>query len=153
VPWRSAFASARLLGGAPVFVLGASGHIAGAINPPGRNKRNYWVGEKDAKLDPDASLDPDAWLARAESRPGSWWRHWSAWLEPHGGARREAPAHSGNSRYPSIGPAPGTYVREPSGPVLPAAPGAPATPFPGPPAMTSGAPMRVAAAAIRAPIG
>ena len=44
VPWRTAYASNELLAGETTFVLGASGHIAGVINPPAKNKRNYWIG-------------------------------------------------------------------------------------------------------------
>ena len=44
VPWKTAYESTQLVGGDVVFVLGASGHIAGVINPPAKNKRNYWIG-------------------------------------------------------------------------------------------------------------
>jgi len=33
VPWKTAYLSSRLLGGPVKFMLGASGHIAGVINP------------------------------------------------------------------------------------------------------------------------
>jgi polyhydroxyalkanoate synthase len=107
VPWRTAYASARLLRGPVEFVLGASGHIAGVINPAARNRRNYWRGGKLKK-------DPDRWLDEAESRPGSWWSHWTAWLAKHSGSRVQARASLGNAQYPEIEPAPGRYVKEPA---------------------------------------
>ena len=107
VPWRTAYASARLLRGPTEFVLGASGHIAGVINPASRNRRSYWV---DGKL----RKDPDRWLAAAESRNGSWWPHWSAWLGGHAGQRISARASLGNAKYREIEPAPGRYVKEPA---------------------------------------
>ena len=105
VPWKTAYASARLLRGKLEFVLAASGHIAGVINPASRNRRNYWLG-------PKLSKDPERWLKAAQSHAGSWWTHWSAWLENHGGERVRAPAAAGNAQYPEIEPAPGRYVRE-----------------------------------------
>jgi len=107
VPWRTAYASARLLRGDVEFVLGASGHIAGVINPASRNRRNYWRGGKLKK-------DPDRWLEQAQSHPGSWWPHWTGWLAAHAGARIRARASLGNPRYPEIEPAPGRYVKEPA---------------------------------------
>ena len=104
VPWRSAFATTRLLGGDCTFVLGASGHIAGVINPPHPPRRNYWTND----LITDAA---DDWLARAESVHGSWWPHWHDWLAGHGGARHAAPQRAGNNAYPPLAPAPGDYVR------------------------------------------
>jgi len=103
VPWRSAFASTRLLGGEVRFVLGASGHIAGVINPPAKRKRNFWT----AELAPDA----ESWLASATSVDGSWWPAWSEWLAPHSKALVAAPHHAGNAEYPVIEPAPGRYVK------------------------------------------
>jgi len=105
VPWRTAFASTRLLGGKIECVLSASGHIAGVINPASKNRRNFW-------LNPGPGLDPDRWLATATSQPGSWWKHWGDWLEAFGGRRIAAPARLGNAEYREIEAAPGRYVKE-----------------------------------------
>jgi polyhydroxyalkanoate synthase len=105
VPWKSAYETLRLLGGKSTFVLGASGHIAGVVNPPASGKRNYWT--NDARL-----ADPDAWLAGAASHAGSWWPHWYRWLGRHEGGKRAAPKRTGNGDYPALAAAPGTYVRE-----------------------------------------
>jgi polyhydroxyalkanoate synthase len=104
VPWQTAYASNDLLGGETTFVLGASGHIAGVINPPKKNKRNYWTGGK-------RKGDADAWLDSATSVPGSWWPDWNGWLARHGGKRVAARAKLGNKRYPVVEPAPGRYVK------------------------------------------
>jgi polyhydroxyalkanoate synthase len=105
VPWRSAYRTTALLGGEPTFVLGASGHIAGVINPPAKGRRNYWTNELLTEL-------PDDWLARASSHAGSWWPHWGEWLRGHGGALQRAPAACGNAAHRPLGPAPGRYVLE-----------------------------------------
>ena len=104
VPWRTAYATTPLIGGEVTFVLGASGHIAGVINPPAKKKRNYWAA---GVLDADA----DHWLATAQRVPGSWWPHWSAWLEKQAGAKVAARRKLGNRRYRRIEPAPGRYVK------------------------------------------
>jgi polyhydroxyalkanoate synthase len=105
VPWRSAYRSIGLLGGDLTFVLGASGHIAGVVNPPAKRRRNFWI--NDLLTD-----DADDWLDRAEEHPGSWWPHWSAWLSEYGGARRPAPATAGSHAHRVLAPAPGSYVSE-----------------------------------------
>ncbi|CAJ0740728.1 Poly(3-hydroxyalkanoate) polymerase subunit PhaC [Ralstonia mannitolilytica] len=105
VPWKSAYASVPLLKGKRRFVLGASGHIAGVINPPAANKRSHWI---NAKL-PDSA---DAWFEGATEHPGSWWPDWSAWLASHAGAQKAAPKRYGNADYPEIEPAPGRYVKQ-----------------------------------------
>ncbi len=111
VPWKAAYASARLLPGdkpgGVKFVLGASGHIAGTINPPSKNKRSYWTG-KPGPL----PADSEAWLHSATEHPGSWWTDWSKWLAPLGGALKPAPQSYGNAKYKVIEPAPGRYVKE-----------------------------------------
>jgi polyhydroxyalkanoate synthase len=103
VPWRSAYRSVDLLGGDCTFVLGGSGHIAGVINPPGRNRREYWI-------DGLQGDDPDAWLASATEVKGSWWPHWRNWLAKFSGAKRAAPKATGSEAYPALDPAPGRYV-------------------------------------------
>ncbi len=105
VPWRTAYASMRLLGGETTFVLGASGHIAGVINPASKNKRNHWLAG-------DAGTDPDRWLETARSVPGSWWPGWSEWLRQRAGIEVRAPQAMGSREYQSVEPAPGRYVKE-----------------------------------------
>jgi polyhydroxyalkanoate synthase len=105
VPWKTAFASARLLAGKIETVLAASGHIAGVINPATKNRRHYW-------LNPEPEEDPERWLAGAATHPGSWWPHWSAWLARFGGQRVAARSTPGGGDYREIEPAPGRYVRE-----------------------------------------
>jgi polyhydroxyalkanoate synthase len=104
VPIAGAYASTRHLPGKKRFVMGASGHIAGVINPPARNKRSYWTNEKLPRTH-------EEWLAGAKEHPGSWWPDWAAWLKPHGGKQVAAPKRYGNARYQPIEPAPGRYVR------------------------------------------
>jgi polyhydroxyalkanoate synthase len=105
VPWRSAYRSLGLLGGEKTFVLGASGHVAGVINPPSKQRRSYWAGAPYPQ-------DPEAWLPAAAEQPGSWWPQWAAWLGQHGGGVRKAPKAAGDARHPVIEPAPGRYVQQ-----------------------------------------
>lgn len=105
VPWRTCFVSTQLLKANTVFTLGASGHIAGVINPPAKNKRNYWI---DGVLGGTA----DDWYASAQEVPGSWWPHWRDWLRTHAGPMVPAPSETGNERYRPTEPAPGRYVMQ-----------------------------------------
>jgi len=105
VPWRSAYRTIDLIGGDANFVLGASGHIAGVVNPPPGMKRDYWTNEL-------LTEDPDEWFARARAHRGSWWPHWTAWLGERAGARRPAPSREGSPRHRPLEAAPGSYVRE-----------------------------------------
>jgi polyhydroxyalkanoate synthase len=105
VPWKGAYRSTQLVDGDTLFVLGASGHIAGVINPASKNKRRYWT---------DGTLgdDPDAWLQSAKSHPGSWWTHWANRLRSHAGEQTVASKKQRNAKYKPIEPAPGRYVAE-----------------------------------------
>jgi polyhydroxyalkanoate synthase len=105
VPWKSAYLARNLLGGETTFVLGASGHIAGAINPASRNRRSYWSS-------PSAVADPDEWLETATEHRGTWWLHWIEWLKIRSGKQVSARHKAGNARFPLIEPAPGRYVRQ-----------------------------------------
>jgi polyhydroxyalkanoate synthase len=104
VPWQAAFESTRIMKGKQRFVLGASGHIAGVINPPAAKKRNHWV---NGKLGGTAQQ----WFDSAEEVPGSWWSDWSAWLKPYAGKLVPAPKTYGNQSRKAIEPAPGRYVK------------------------------------------
>ncbi len=108
VPWGTAYLSTGLLNkgkrGNTTFVLGASGHIAGVINPPAKKKRSYWTNDK-------LPSSADDWLAGATEHPGSWWTAWSAFLAENAGPMRKAPSKYGNTRYKPIEPAPGRYVQ------------------------------------------
>ena len=107
-PWKSTYSLTGRVAGPVRFVLSASGHIAGVINPPAKRKYNYWVG---AENPPDA----DAWLAAASSHPGSWWPDWGKWLGRHAGRRTLPARQPGDGPMRVIEPAPGSYVRMRSG--------------------------------------
>ncbi|MGH8668884.1 MAG: PHA/PHB synthase family protein [Burkholderiales bacterium] len=106
VPWRSAYRTLGLLGGDDkTFVLGASGHVAGVVNPPAKKRRSHWTGSP-------FPADPEAWLSKAEENRGSWWPLWSGWLARHGGGKREAPSAPGDVQYRPVEAAPGRYVKQ-----------------------------------------
>jgi polyhydroxyalkanoate synthase len=107
VPIGGAYASTQLLPGPKRFVMGASGHIAGVINPPAKGKRSHWTG-------PAGRFPPtvDEWIASATEHPGSWWPDWSGWLAAHAGKAVAAPKAYGRGKaYRAIEPAPGRYVK------------------------------------------
>ncbi|OBV38243.1 class I poly(R)-hydroxyalkanoic acid synthase [Janthinobacterium psychrotolerans] len=116
VPWGAAYASTALLNPkqpkANRFILGASGHIAGVINPASKKKRSYWSNDQPVSARARAKvLSAEQWMEGATEHPGSWWPEWAAFLAQHGGADVKAPAKPGNRRYPSIEAAPGRYVK------------------------------------------
>ncbi|RZI81994.1 MAG: class I poly(R)-hydroxyalkanoic acid synthase [Rubrivivax sp.] len=106
VPWDSAYASTQLVQGPVTFVLGASGHIAGVINPPEKKKRSHWTSVQPGKLPATAQ----EWMSTAQENPGSWWPVWAKWLASHAGAKVAAPKQPGSKKHPAIEPAPGRYV-------------------------------------------
>ena len=106
VPIGGAYASTQILPGRKRFVMGASGHIAGVINPPEKKKRSHWI-RADGKLPKDF----DAWLSGAQEHAGSWWTDWTAWLKPLAGKQILAPKGYGNRKYKTIEAAPGRYVK------------------------------------------
>nr|WP_228124575.1 class I poly(R)-hydroxyalkanoic acid synthase [Glaciimonas soli] len=110
VPWTSAYASTQLLNPKHPernrFVLGASGHIAGVINPPAKKKRNYWTNQQ-AK----PGISADTWFTDAIEHPGSWWTEWAEFLSQHGGKQITAPKKLGSTSFKPIEPAPGRYVK------------------------------------------
>ena len=102
-PWKSTYCGTQLLGGKNRFVLAASGHIAGVVNPPEGSKYNHWINEA---LPPD----PDGWLTGATELAGSWWPDWQRWILAHGKA--QVPARTpGDGKLPALEDAPGSYVK------------------------------------------
>jgi len=106
VPWEGAYRNTQVLGGKTRFVLGASGHIAGVINPPAKGKRSHWIGSTAA-----LPASAQAWFDKTKEHPGSWWPDWVQWLNGHAGKQIAAPKAPGNRRYKVIEPAPGRYVK------------------------------------------
>jgi len=104
VPWKAAYLTKDLIGGDARFVLAASGHVAGVINPPARNKRSHWLND-------ELVSDPQRWLEAAQEKPGSWWPDWDAWMKHHSSGTIPAPTELGNAQYHPIEPAPGRYVK------------------------------------------
>ena len=101
-PWRSTYAATQIYSGPVKFVLSASGHIAGVVNPPG-GKYGHWQNDSN----PPTS---DAWLASATQYPDSWWPAWEQWVAQHSGG--EVPARQpGDGKLTPIEDAPGSYVK------------------------------------------
>ncbi len=101
-PWRSTYAATQLYAGPVKFVLSASGHIAGVVNPPGSK-----YGHFDNAENPPT---PEAWLAGATEHEGSWWPRWREWVAQYAGA--EVPARRpGDGKLRPIEDAPGSYVK------------------------------------------
>ena len=114
VPIGGAYASTQVLPGKKRFVMGASGHIAGVINPPAKKKRSYWTNDKLASTRSGGDKFPAAqadWLQGATEHAGSWWPDWSDWLLGHAGKQIAAPKTYGSRKYKAIEPAPGRYVK------------------------------------------
>ncbi|UFS57311.1 class I poly(R)-hydroxyalkanoic acid synthase [Comamonadaceae bacterium M7527] len=107
VPIGGAYATTQHWAGPKRFVMGASGHIAGVINPPSKGKRSHWIGS-----DKTFPTDVQDWIAKATEHKGSWWTDWSQWLQAKAGKQIAAPNSYGKrGRYKAIEPAPGRYVK------------------------------------------
>ncbi len=105
VPIDAAYASTQIFKGKKRFVMGASGHIAGVINPPVSKKRSHWVSAKAT-----FPSDLQGWVASSKEVPGSWWDDWMGWLSQYAGKPVQAPKKQGNKIFKPLEPAPGRYV-------------------------------------------
>lgn len=102
-PWKSTYAATKIFKGDVRFVLAASGHIAGVINPPSKKKYCHWVNEK-------LPASPDEWLDGATENSGSWWPDWDKWQR--GFAGEKLPARIiGEGKLKPLEDAPGSYVK------------------------------------------
>ena len=107
VPIGGAYASTQVFKGKKRFVMGASGHIAGVINPASKGKRSYWTAPGN-----HFPAKAEDWIESATEHKGSWWTDWAAWLKPMAGKQIAAPKQYGKGKiYPVIEPAPGRYVK------------------------------------------
>ncbi len=104
-PALSVFEGSKFFGGEVTYVLGGSGHIAGVINPPHRNKYQYWVGG-------DVEGSFEEWLEDATMTEGSWWPHWQEWIESNNKQKVDARTNHGGKKLKPLGDAPGTYVKK-----------------------------------------
>jgi polyhydroxyalkanoate synthase len=102
-PWKSTYAATQLYKGPVKFVLAASGHIAGVVNPPGQGKYGHW---QNAKL----PKSPDDWLNGATFHNDSWWPAWEEWISQYAGGEAKA-RRPGDGKLAAIEDAPGSYVR------------------------------------------
>ncbi len=101
--WKDCYRGVQQMGSrSKAFVVSESGHIAGIVNPPSKKKYGHYT-------NPDLKTDADTWLKEADFHEGSWWPMWEAWLKKRSG--KQIPAReTGDSKHPSLCPAPGTYV-------------------------------------------
>ncbi|WP_333673558.1 class I poly(R)-hydroxyalkanoic acid synthase [Elioraea tepidiphila] len=102
-PWKACYKATQLYAGRKRFVLAASGHIAGVVNPPDAGKYSHWVNT-------DLPPDPDAWLVGATELAGSWWPDWQRWVASLSKAKVDARV-PGDGKLAVIEPAPGSYVK------------------------------------------
>ena len=102
-PWKSTYAATQLYTGPVTFVLSASGHIAGIINPPEAKKYCYWTNAKNSK-------NPDDWFKGAKQHEGSWWPNWIEWTARFGGGQ-VAPRVPGDGKVKVLDDAPGAYAK------------------------------------------
>ncbi|MGX1097684.1 class I poly(R)-hydroxyalkanoic acid synthase [Amorphus sp. MBR-141] len=103
-PARSVYEGSRFFGGDVRYTLAGSGHIAGVVNPPAKNKYQYWSG-------PPVESDFESWIEKATEHPGSWWTDWEAWMEEHA-LGDDVPARKpGGDAFNPIEDAPGRFVK------------------------------------------
>jgi len=105
-PWKATYVATQLYSGPVRFVLAASGHIAGVVNPPAAGKYNHWTNTSMKKF----PKKPEEWLAKAEMRPGSWWPEWQEWIAEHSDGTVPA-REPGSGKLKAIEDAPGSYVK------------------------------------------
>ncbi len=101
-PWKSTYRGTQLLGGEKRFVLAASGHIAGVVNPPDTGKYNHWINT-------DLPPDPESWFQGATEMAGSWWPDWQRWITSLDKTQVKA-REPGDGKLKPIEDAPGSYV-------------------------------------------
>jgi polyhydroxyalkanoate synthase subunit PhaC len=101
-PAASVYRGSQLFGGPVRPVMAGSGHIAGVVNPPAKQKYQFWAGGRSGSL--------QDWMATAKETAGSWWPDWASWLAAYSGPK--VPARNlANGPLRAIEDAPGSYVK------------------------------------------
>ncbi len=103
-PWKSTYALTQMVNGPVKFVLAASGHIAGVVNPPAANKYCFWTNTKKVK-------NADTWLNGAKQEEGSWWPDWHAWAAKFAENDTTSARMPGEGKVKALEEAPGAYVK------------------------------------------
>ncbi|MDX2173637.1 MAG: class I poly(R)-hydroxyalkanoic acid synthase [Bacteroidota bacterium] len=106
-PAKTAFITTELVSGPVEFILGGSGHVMGAINPPSKNKYGYYI-------DGQLGKGFKEWKKTAKFNEGSWWTPWSEKLIKISGKKIPAKEQLGNKTHKILESAPGKYVLEKS---------------------------------------
>jgi polyhydroxyalkanoate synthase len=102
-PWKATYQGTQLIKGPVRFVLSASGHIAGVVNPPSKQKYCYWTSSQ-------LTSDPEQWLRSATEHQGSWWMDWHQWALTYAGDKVPA-VQPGSGAFKALEEAPGSYVK------------------------------------------
>jgi len=102
-PAASAYRIGQAFGGETRFVLAASGHIAGVVNPPEAQKYMYWTNDQ-------RPSSFEEWLKGATEHAGSWWPDWLKWIAPKSGKKVKARI-PGEGKLKAIEDAPGSFVK------------------------------------------
>lgn len=102
-PWIPTYKATQLYKGPIRFVLSASGHIAGVVNPPAAGKYCYWIND-------ETPADPEKWLEGAVQHDGSWWPDWDQWVKDQNGGAMVDARKPGDGKLKVLCDAPGTYV-------------------------------------------
>ncbi|HAB39229.1 MAG TPA: class I poly(R)-hydroxyalkanoic acid synthase [Rhodobacteraceae bacterium] len=102
-PWKDSYSGVQKMGSKDkIFIMTQSGHIAGIVNPPTKNKYGHYLND-------DLNLSHKDWVKGAKFIEGSWWPRWGKWLKKYGGKRVLARV-PGRGKHPVLCDAPGTYV-------------------------------------------
>jgi len=102
-PWKDCYRGVQQMGSKDkTFIMTQSGHIAGIVNPPTRNKYGHYTND-------DLSLGYEDWRDRSTFTEGSWWPRWEKWLKKRSGKQIDARFPGDNDRK-ILADAPGTYV-------------------------------------------
>ena len=116
-PWESCLGTINMVGGDAQFVLCTSGHVQTMVSPPDNPKAKYLAidrprGASGSSKSRERQFSPDSWLEEATEHQGSWWTHWFEWIDQRSDSLVTAPEKLDSPDYPSLGPAPGTYVHQ-----------------------------------------